>query len=210
MKTKKALAVLLAVALLQLLFPVALIAYEKNYIKGVIEKGERYTLIYTEISHFNKGYLGTNITERYAVGCSCNLDSLNENELVHDTVGAYIEVGMEKRDDGTVEFFDVERYPERRTDYNWVRSYDINDLDLDNYDFVCEGFGMKELFELAYYLSDTKENEAISFEDFTGNKDYIVDLYRVGLYGAVTLCVYKGICVVDELYIGDELVLKHK
>lgn len=210
MKTKKAVAILVVVSLIQLVFPVAVIAYERNYMKGIIEKGERYTLNYTEINHFNKGYLNTNITQRYTVGCNCDIDSLKEDDIYHATVDDYIEVGMEKRPDGKVDFFDVEQHPEKKTDYNWVRSYDIDGLDLENYEFVLEGFGMKELFETARVLSRSEDKNEITFEEFISNKDYIVDLYGVALGGKVTLCVYKGITVIDELYIGDELILKHK
>ena len=212
MKAKKTVAILVLFALLQFMFPAALIVYEDSFMKNIVKKGEKYTLDYTQIVSMNKGHLSTNADERYTVGYTWDFENAEENALPYDTVSVYHEVGIEKKEDGTLSFFDTNNSGKRLTDGNWFRTYGAFGLDFADYEFVSDGFGMKEFFELGLFLCDDKYNDTESFEEFmkTDNEGFYPTLHHISLDGKFVLSVYKGMAVITEFYIGDELVLRHK
>lgn len=212
MKNKKVIAFLLVFSLLQLIFPVAVIAYEKNYISNVIEKGEAYTLRYTQINHFNKAVMWLNTDELYTVTEENRWQEINPpDEYYYDTVDMYPNIGIEKAKDGSIDFFDADTNKNKLTDYNWFHTYDAFDIDLENYEFTDENFGLEELFELGLYLCEDEYNDTTDFEKFMQTEDGSYNgLHHIELEGKIVLSVYKGFGIIKEFYIGDELILRHK
>ena len=208
MKNKKIIAVLIAVSLLQLIFPLSLIACEKAFISDVLEKGEGYTLYYTDIHSMNRGVIHTNIESRYTVGYRW----WGEDEDVRhgDTVDCYFKLCIEKADDGNTDFFVFDEKKKELTDYNWLYTYDAFNVRLDDYEFVRSDFGMKEFVEAALLICD-ESNEVKTYEEFTDKRDGVYNtIWDVPFEGKVTLRVYKGIGLISEFYIGDDLVMQHK
>lgn len=207
MRNKKMTAVLVAISLLQLIFPFTLIAYEKSFMADVLEKGEAYTLYYTHINSMNKGVMFTNIEDRYTVGYRW----WGEDEDVrdYDTLAYYYKVGIETAEDGLVDFFETDK--KELTDYNWFYKYDALDVDFENYSFVKDDFGMKELFEAAMLFSEDETNDVKTFESFMETEDGVYKtIWDIPFEGKVTLKAYKGIAIISEFYIGEEPVLRHK
>lgn len=209
MKNKKALAVLIALAIIQLIFPVSLFVYQSVTEQNIIEQGKKYTLNYTEISHFTKEKIGVDTDEIYSV----KWYDPDIDEYVHDAaICLYSKVRVEEKADGSLEFFDAEEGTEdnRFTDYNWFISHEVFNFDIDDFEFVVDEFGMKELYDLSFYLSEEKPKE-LTYEEFMTSKDgYYTGLWNIPIEGKITLCVYKGHAEISELYIGDELIMKHK
>ena len=208
MKNKKIIAVLIVVSLLQLIFPLSLIAYEKAFISDVFEKGESYTLYYTDIHSMNRGVIYTNIESRYTVGYRWWGE--DEDARYGDTVDCYSKLCIEKSDDGNTDFFVFDEKKKELTDYNWLYTYDAFNLRLDDYEFVRSNFGMKEFVEAALLICD-ESNEVKTYEEFTDKQDGVYNtIWDVPFEGKVTLRVYKGIGLISEFYIGDDLVMQHK
>lgn len=212
MKNKKIIALLLVVALIQLLFPIGFTAYESRLIDTVIEKGEKYTLKYSYISHMNKTYMYLDTEELYRV--EERYASVDDNNYNYGGwLGGYNEIGIETDEKGEVHFFDTDDLSVGATDYNRLKyDYNLFYLYFEDYEFVSPDFGLKELAELGILLCD-KENDSNpinSYEEFMYDEGYIGMLYHMPLDGKITLCVYKDYAVVSEFYIGDELILRHK
>lgn len=209
MKNKKALAVLIALAIIQLIFPVSLFVYQSAAEQNIIEKGKRYTLNYTEISHFTKEKIGVDTDEIYSV----KWYDPDAAEYVYDAaICLYSKVRIEEKADGSFEFFDAEQGAEddKLTDYNWFRPHEAFGFDVDDFEFVSDEMGIKELYDLGFYLSEEKPDD-LTYEDFMTSKDgYYTGMWNIPLEGKVTFCVYKGFAVIDEFYIGDELIMKRK
>lgn len=209
MKNKKALVLLIALSLIQLLFPVSLLVYEDIMMDKVIEKGQSYTLDYTQITHFNKAAIGLDTDEIYTVGYRWDYKNREDGYIPHDTVSVYSKVGIREKEDGSIEFFDTEGDGEL-TKYNWFHTYDALRLRLDEYEFVRADFGMKELFEAGLYLSEDTTNDT-TFEKFMQSEDgYYNGIWHIPFEGRITLKVYNGFAKISEFYIGDELVLRYK
>ena len=207
MKNRKMLALLIAVSLLQLVFPLGLIAYEKSFFADVLEKGESYTLYYTQILGMNKARINTNIGSRYTVGYRW----WGEDEDVRDsdTLDYCYKLYIETAEDGKTDFFETDK--KELTDYNWFYTYDAFDIQFDDYEFVNTDFGMKEFIEASILICEDKVNDVESYEEFMKKEDgYYRTIWHVPFEGKVTLKVYRGIAVVDEFFIGDLLILKHK
>lgn len=210
MKNKRIIAFLVAFSLLQLLFPVGLLIYERNFMRAVIEKGESYTLSYTHITNMNSGVLYTNADEIYTVGYRWDYENAKYVERPYRAIGDYTTVGVEKNADGTLDFFDTEQDKDKLTDYNWFRPFEALVLKFDSYEFVREDFGMKELFELSLSNCEEEYGDTTTFEKFMQTEDGVYNtLFHIDLEGKIVLSVYKGFAVIKEFYIGDELVLKH-
>lgn len=210
MKNKKMIAVLLAVALVQLLFPVGFIACENSLIDTVIEKGEKYTLDYSQIIHMNKAYMYLDTEDLYRV--EERYASVDDNNYNYGGwLGGYSEVGVEKDENGKVTFYDADDLNVGATDYNRLHyNYNLFYLYFENYEFVNPDFGLKELAELGILLCEDEDNPISSYEEFMYDEGYTGMLYHMSVDGKITLCVYKDYAVVSELYIGDELILRHK
>lgn len=209
MKNKKAVALLITLSLIQLLFPVSLLVYENKAVDKVVEKGRSYTLGFTQITHINRAVMSIDTDEIYTVGYDWYYDENHENNIPYDTIGVYSKVGIREKEDGSIEFFDAEGY-RTLTCYNWFSTYDAFRLRLDEYEFVREDFGIKELFEACLYLSEDTTGDT-TFESFMKSEDgYYNGIWHVGLEGKITLKVYNGMAKISELYIGDELVLRYK
>ncbi len=209
MKNKKIIAALVVLSLLQLVFPLSLIAYERGFIANVLEKGESYTLYYTHINNMNKAVMHTNIGNRYTVGYRW----WGEDEDVrhYDTLNYYYKLGIETAEDGLVDFFEADKSEKVLTDYNWFYKYDAFDIEFEDYEFVSSDFGMKEFVETSILICEDDSNDVPTFEKFMKTEDgYYNNIWHVPFEGKITLAVYKGIAVVSEFYIGDELILRHK
>lgn len=207
MKNKRMLAALLAISLLQLIFPLVLIAYEGGFYSDVLEKGESYTLYYTHINSMNKGVMHTNIGNRYTVGYRW----WGEDEDIRDsdTTDYYYKLCIENAEDGKVDFYETDK--RELTDYNWFYRYNAFEVNFDDYEFVRDDFGMRELVETSILITEDETNDVTTFEKFMTTQDgYYNTLWHIPFEGKVTLKVYKGIAVVGEFYIGEELVMKHK
>lgn len=215
MKNKKGLIILVALAIIQLAFPVGCFAYEKAVERSVIEKGEGYTLRYMNITYLNKSSMSLDTDEIYAVGYETDWDVAesyyeDENYIYRDTVSGYSKVVISKNADGSVMFYDAEANGTELTDCNWFSTFDVFHPDPADYEFVSEDFGMKELFELGMLLSKDKD-EKLTFEEFMKTDDgYYKGIWSIPIGGTVTLKVYKGIGIIDEIYIEDQLIMKHK
>lgn len=215
MKNKKGLIFLLVLALIQLAFPVSVFAYEKAIERSVIEKGESYTLRYMNITHLNKEKISLDSDEIYAVGYETDWDVAekyyeDEYYIYHDVVSLYSKVVINKKPDGDVMFFDAEAEGVELTKYNWFRTYKVFHLDIADYEFVSDEFGMKELYDLGIFLSKDETND-LTFEQFMKGEDgYYSGIWHIPLGGRVTLKVYNGVGLISEFYIGDQLVLRHK
>ena len=69
----------------------------------------------------------------------------------------------------------------------------------------------KELFEAAILFSEDETNDVKTFESFMKTEDGVYKtIWDIPFEGKVTLKVYKGIAIISEFYIGEELVLRHK
>ena len=215
MKNKKGLIILVVLAVIQLAFSVGYFAYEKSVEKSVIEKGESYTLRYMNITNFNKSSMSLDTDEIYAVGYETDWDVAeeyyeDENYIYSDTVSLYSKVLISKNADGSIMFYDAETKGAELTDSNWFSTFDVFHPDPADYEFVSEDFGMKELFDLGMLLSKDKD-ENLTYEEFMRTDDgYYKGIWSIPLDGTVTLKVYKGIGIIDEIYIGDQLIMKHK
>ena len=215
MKNKKGLIILVVLAVIQLAFPVGFFVYEKAVEKAVVEKGESYTLRYMYITHFNKKSISLDTDEIYAVGYETDWDVAGEyyeeeNYIYRDTVSMYSKVVISKNSDGNIMFYDAEAEGAELADYNWFSTFDVFHLDPEEYEFVPDNFGMKELFELGMFLSRDKD-EDLTFEEFMKTDEgYFKGIWSIPLDSTVTLKVYKGVAIISEFYIGDELILKHK
>ena len=215
MKNKKGLIILVVLAVIQLAFPVGFFAYEKEVERAAIEKGESYTLRYMNITHFNKKSIHIDTDDIYAVGYETDWDVAEkyyeeENYIYRDTVNLYSKVVINKTADGNVMFYDAGAEGVELTDYNWFGTYDVFQPDPAEYEFVPEDFGMKELFDLGMLLSKDKD-DSLTFEEFMETDEgYFKGIWSIPLSGTVTLKVYKGVAVIDEFYIEDQLIMKHK
>lgn len=210
MKNKKTIALLLVVALIQLIFPVSIIAYENSLMKTVVEKGEKYTLDYGQIIHMNKTYMYLDTEELYSV--EERYASVSEDyDYYGGWLGGYNKVGIETDEKGKVHFYDTDDLSVGATDYNRLKyDYNLFYLYFEDYEFVNPDFGLKELAELGILLCEDEVRPIDSYEEFMYDEGYIGQLYQMPLDGKVTLCVYKDYAVVSELYIGDELILRYK
>lgn len=211
MKNKKIIALLVALALVQLIFPVSIIAYENSLMKTVVEKGEKYTLDYGQIIHMNKTYMYLDTEDLYRVEQRYALND-EDYRLSAGWLGGYSRLGIEKDENGKVHFYDADNLEEGATDYNRLEyTYNLFYLYFSDYEFVNPEFGLKELAELGMLLCEDESNPITSYEEFMyDGEEYIGMLYRMPLDGKITLCVYKDYAVISEFYIGDELVLRHK
>lgn len=214
MNFKKYLTVLVILAVIQLGFPVGLFVYEDYMQKEIVQKGKQYTLSYTHISHFTKKGISLDTGEIYTVDYEVGQDIRNDNYydgayMYHDTLSVYSEVVIEEKEDGTVRFFSVSDDKEL-TKYNWFEVHGNFRINLADYEFVNESFGIKEFYDLGILLSEDTTNDT-TFESFMQSKDgYYNGIWHIPLEGKVTLCVYDGYTEISEFYIGDELILKLK
>ncbi len=203
MKNKKMIAVLVVFALLQLMFPGAVIAYERSFMRAVIEKGECYTLEFDGISLFNKDSL---TIDRYNVKIGGDYE--NMTYLSRGDASYFFDMIIEKDKDGVCTVYTVDTEGKVATDYNLFRANKAFSLDFEDYDFAREGIGMRELFELCRYLC-YDDYDVESYEEFADTEAYNA-LHEIDLDGKVVLSVYKGMAKIKELYIEDELILRHK
>jgi len=203
MKNKKMIAVLVAFALLQLMFPGAVVAYERSFKKAVVEKGEAYTLDFDGVFRFNKDGLTIN---KYKVKFGGDYD---KNRLAWDESAYFPEVIIEKNSEGVCTLYDYGTEGKLATDYNLFPASKAFMLDFEDYEFVLEDFGMKELFEVCRYLC-YDDYGVESYEEFINPEYGYSALREIDLDGKAVLCVYKGMVIIKELYIGDDLILKHK
>lgn len=211
MKNKKYIAILLLIAIVQLAFPVGFVAYENSLIDTVIEKGEKYTLDYSYINHMNKAYLYVNTEDKYRVEhryASVDEDDWRYNE---SWLGSRDVTGIEKDENGKVHFYDTDDLSVGATDYNRLHyNYNLFYLYFEDYEFVNPEFGLKELAELGISVCEDESNNINSYEEFMYDEEYIGMLYHMPVDGKVTLCIYKDYAIVSEVYIGEDLVLRHK
>lgn len=210
MRNKKMIALLLVVALIQLVFPVGVIAYENRLMSTVIEKGGKYTLDFTRIVHMNKACMYIDTEDLYRVE---NRYALNDKDYEEPIgwLGSHSVIGVEKDENEKVHFYDTDDLNEGATDYNRLRyTYNLFYLYFSDYEFVNPDVGLRELAELGILLCEDETNPINSYEEFMYDEGYIGMLYNMPVDGKITLCVYKDYAVVSELYIGDVLILKHK
>lgn len=210
MKNKKIIAILLVVALVQLIFPVGFIACENRLMDTVIENGEKYTLKYSYINHMNKAYMYLDTEDLYRV--EERYASVSDIfDIYGGRLGGYDVIGVEKDENGEVCFYDTDDLSVGATDYNRLHyNYNLFYLYFEDYEFVNPEFGLKELAELGILVCEDEHNPIDSYEEFMYDEGYIGMLYNMPVDGKVTLCIYKEYAVVSEVYIGDELVLRHK
>ncbi len=203
MKNKKMIAVLVAFSLLQLMFPVGMIAYERSFKKAVVEKGECYSLEFDGVLLFNKDSITLN---KYKVRIGGDYE--NVSNLTYGDSSCFGDLIIEKDENGLCTVYTADTRGKTATDYNLFRANKAFSLSFENYEFVREDFTMKELFELCRYLC-YDDYDVDSYEDFADIQSYNA-LHGIGLDGRVVLSVYKGMAIIRELYIGDELILIHK
>lgn len=203
MKNKKMIAVLIAFSLLQLMFPVGVIAYERSFKKAVIEKGECYSLPFDGVILFNKDSLTI-----YQYKVKVGGDYENISSLTHGDSIYFENLIIEKDEQGVCTVYVVGADSKVATPYNFFRANKAFNLRFEDYEFVLEYFGMKELFELCRYLC-YDDYDVDSYEKFADKQSYS-GLHDIDLDGRVELSVYKGMAIIKELYIDDELVLRHK
>lgn len=203
MKNKKIIAFLVVFSLLQLMLPCAMIAYERSFIRDVVQKGECYTLEFDGISHFNKDSL---TIDRYNVRVGGDYEDMNF--LSWADASYFFDMIIEKDKDGVCTVYTADTEGKAITDYNLFRANKAFNLEFEDYDFVREDLGVKELFEFCRHLC-YDDNGVESYEEFADTEAYSA-LHEIDLYGKVVLSVYKGMPVIKELYIDDELILRHK
>lgn len=203
MKNKKMIAVLVAFSLLQLMFPVGMIAYERSFKKAVIEKGECYSLEFDGVLLFNRDSL---TLEKYRVKIGGDYENISN--LTHGDSSYFGDLIIEKDEDGVCTVYTADTEGKTATDYNLFRANKAFYLRFEDYEFVREDFGVKELFELCRYLC-YDDYGVDSYEEFADVQNYSA-LHETDLDGRVELSVYKGMAIIKELYIADELILKHK
>ncbi len=203
MKNKKIIAVLVVFSLLQLMFPVSVIAYERSFMRAVVEKGESYRLEFDGIMLFNERSLSI---DKYKVKIGGDYENLSSLTLGDSHY--FGDMIIEKDENGICTVYTADTKGKIATDYNLFRANKAFHLDFEDYEFVLEGFGMKELFELCHYLC-YDDYGVDSYEKFTDPESAGV-LDEIDLDGSVVIAVYKGMPIIRELYIGDEVVLRRK
>ena len=213
MKKKAVVILLVAVAVCQLLFPLSFIAYEKVTMNAVIEKGASYTLEYTRFYDFDKNIITLNTDDWYTVGYVWDKTKLIEYEdyIPNDTLSMYNKVVINEKEDGTLEFYDAETCDKSLVKKdNWFYIHSTFHITLDEYEFVNDDFGLRELVLLANDVGDNYVEEHFDIDNFLSEDSYYGGFYMVPIEGKVTINVYNGFAKITELYIGDELVLKLK
>ncbi len=213
MKNKKVVALLVVLALIQLVFPLSFMAYEKLSMDAVIQKGASYTLDYTKFNHFDKQTINLNTDDIYTVGYKWdgNDYGMGEHYIPYDTVSVFRAVGIRKDEKGEIEFFDAESCDKAllKKD-NWFNVNSTFHIILDEYEFANEEIGLRELVELANHVGDNYDKERFDIDAFMQDNSYYGGFYMVPIEGKMTIKVYNGFAKITELFIGDELVLKLK
>lgn len=213
MKNKKVIALLVVLCVFQLAFPLSFMVYESVSMNNVIEKGKSYTLEYSKIQHFTKDRIYLNTDELYTVGYTMDIEQLKgySTYIPQNTLSMYTKVVINESEDGTIEFFDAEAYDKSLlTKENWFNTYSLFHINFDEYEFVNEEIGLRELVELANIVSDEYVDDRFDVDAFLSEDSYYGGFYIVPLEGKITLKVYDGFAKITELYLGDELILRLK
>jgi len=213
MKNKKVIALLVALCVFQLAFPLSFMVYESVSMNNVIEKGKSYTLEYSKIRYFTKDRIYLNTDELYTVGYTMDIEQLKgySTYIPQNTLSMYTKVVINESEDGTIEFFDAEAYDKSLlTKENWFNTYSLFHINFDEYEFVNEEIGLRELVELANIVSDEYVDDRFDVDAFLSEDSYYGGFYIVPLEGKITLNVYDGFAKITELYLGDELILRLK
>lgn len=213
MKNKKVIALLVALCVFQLAFPLSFMVYESVSMNNVIEKGKSYTLEYSKIQYFTKDRIYLNTDELYTVGYTMDIEQLKgySTYIPQNTLSMYTKVVINESEDGTIEFFDAEAYDKSLlTKENWFNTYSLFHINFDEYEFVNEEIGLRELVELANIVSDEYVDDRFDVDAFLAEDSYYGGFYIVPLEGKITLNVYNGFAKITELYLGDELILRLK
>ncbi len=217
MKNKKIVILLVLLCVFQLLFPMSFVVNERRTIDNLFENGKSYTLDFTRFEYFNPTYIDVDTGSIYAVGHTFNREEYYDEEaddyyIPYDTVFVHDRVGISEKEDGTLEFFDAENCDKALlTKDNWFHTYHAFQIELKDYEFVRDNFGLKELFELALDCGAENYN-GLDFEGFTclSEGGYYDGIFDAKIEGKVVMKVYDGYARVSELYIDDVLVLRHK
>lgn len=212
MKNKKIPVLLIVVAVFQLVFPLSFMAYEKIAMNAVVEKGTSYTLEYTKFDRFDKEVINLNTDDMYTVGYVFDIEKLKEDEdfIPHNTISVYKKVVIKEREDGTFEFFDAESCDKSVIKKDNCFNVDaVFHMELDEYEFVNDNVGLRQIAELANFVSDNYD-EHFDVDEFLAEDSYYGGFYWVPIEGKVTIKVYNGFAKITELYLGDELILKLK
>lgn len=213
MKNKKVIALLVVLCVFQLAFPLSFMVYESVSMNNVIEKGKSYTLEYSKIQYFTKDRIYLNTDELYTVGYTMDIEQLKgySTYIPQNTLSMYTKVVINESEDGTIEFFDAEAYDKSLlTKENWFNTYSLFHINFDEYEFVNEEIGLRELVELANIVSDEYVDDRFDVDAFLSEDSYYGGFYIVPLEGKITLNVYDGFAKITELYLGDELILRLK
>lgn len=217
MKNKKIVILLVLLCAFQLLFPLSFVVNERLTIDNVFKEGKSYTLDFTRFEYFNPTYINTDTGSIYTVGYNFDREEYYDEEaddyyIPHDTIFIYDRVGIIEKEDGTLEFFDAENCDKAiLANDNWFRTYHAFQIELKDYEFADDNFGLKELFELALYCGAENYN-GLDFEGFTSLSEggYYEGVFDAKIEGKIVIKVYDGYARVSELYIGDELILRRK
>lgn len=213
MKNKKVIALLVVLCVFQLVFPLSFMVYESVSMNNVIEKGKSYTLEYSKIQYFTKDRIYLNTDELYTVGYTMDIEQLKgySTYIPQNTLSMYTKVVINESEDGTIEFFDAEAYDKSLlTKENWFNTYSLFHINFDEYEFVNEEIGLRELVELANIVSDEYVDDRFDVDAFLSEDSYYGGFYIVPIEGKITLNVYDGFAKITELYLGDELILRLK
>lgn len=212
MKNKKIIALLIVLALIQLIFPLSFVAKERKAMEAVIEKGTDYTLEFTAFNYFSAEYINLNTDSLYTVGYKWdgNDYGMGEYYMPHDTLSVFRIVGIRQDEKGELDFFDAESCDKALlTKDNWFDTAYSFRLSLKDYEFASDDLNLESLFDLSMKLGEAYDE--LDFEIFTQKKDgYYDGIFDIPIEGKITLKVYNGHAKITELFIGDELVLKHK
>ncbi|MBQ7005896.1 MAG: hypothetical protein IJN68_05655 [Clostridia bacterium] len=213
MKKKTVIILLAVIAVLQLLFPLSFMAYEKIAMNAVVEKGASYTLEYSKFNHFYKESVHLNTDDLYTVGYTMDIEQLKgyTNFIPANTLSVYRKVVIRENENGIYEFYDAETCDSSLIEKdNWFNVQSAFFIRFEEYDFVNESIGLRELVELANYVSDEYVDESFDVDGFLAEDGYYGGFYMVPFEGKITLKVYNGFAKITELYLGDELILTLK
>ena len=213
MKKKTVVILLVFVAVCQLLFPMSFVIYEKVTMNAVIEKGTSYTLEYSKFMHFDKERAYLNTDELYTVGYTMDIERLKDytNYIPANTLSEYSEVVIKQNEDGIYEFYDAESCDKSLIEKdNCFSMQSVFLVNFDEYDFVSDAVGLRELVEFANHASDEYVDESFDVDEFLAEDSYYGGFYMVPFEGRITLNVYNGFAKITEVYLGDELIMKLK
>lgn len=213
MRKKMAVILLSVLAVIQLLFPLSFPVYEKISMDAVVRKGTRYTLEYSSFDHFFKDRVYLNTDELYTVGYTMDIEQLKGylTYIPANTLSEYSKVVIKENEDGIYEFYDAESCDKSLIEKgNCFSPQSVFLIKFEEYEFVNEDFGLRELVEFANYASDEYVDEAFDADAFLAEDSYYGGFFQVPCEGRITLNVYNGFAKITEVYLGDELIMKLK